>query len=256
MIKYSIVTINYKTAAKVAHLYDSLQKHLASGSYEFILLDNNSGSADIELLNKNFDQNKNVHLIPMQQNLGFGGGYAEAIRFAQGEFLVLINPDIVLKSGILESLELVIEQDAKIGIVAPQLENPDGSLQGNARQFPNVFGLLGRRLGKGHELLSPGPVPWVQGSFMMMRRRFFTDILRGFDPRFFLFFEDTDLCRRTWLAGFSVVLLDEARAIHGSERLSGSGLALFRKTFWIHIGSALKYFWKYRGAKAPVVSSQ
>ena len=253
MLKYSIVTINYKTAHRVGALYDSLVTFLDPDSYEFIVLDNNSGAEEINILNKKFDQNKNVHLISMQKNLGFGGGYGEAVRFAQGEFLVLINPDVVLKSDILETLETVIEQEAKAGIVAPQLENPDGSLQGNARQFPNVFNLLGRRLGKGHQLLPAGPVPWVQGSFMMMRRRFFIDILQGFDPRFFLFFEDTDLCRRTWLAGFKVILLDEVRAIHGSERLSGSGFAILRKTFWIHIGSALKYFGKYKHTKPPII---
>ena len=251
MLKYSIVTINYKTAEKVGELYDSLVNFLEPGSYEFILLDNDSGGLEIELLNKKFDQKKDVHLIPLKQNLGFGGGYGEAVRFAQGELLVLINPDIVLTSNILESLENAIELDSQAGIVAPQLESADGSLQGNAREFPRIFDLLRRRLGKTHQLLPAGPVPWVQGSFMMMRRRFFLDVLQGFDTRFFLFFEDTDLCRRTWLAGFKVLLIDKARAIHGTERLSGSGFAIMKKTFWIHIVSTIKYFWKYRGQKLP-----
>ena len=254
MLKYSIVTVNYKTAEKVGELYDSLATYLVPGSYEFILLENNSGEGQNKLLNKKFDQKKEVHLIALKQNLGFGGGYKEAVRFAQGEFLVLINPDIVLTSNILETLEVAIEQDSKVGIVAPQLMNADGSFQGNAREFPKVLDLLCRRLGKVKPRLLPGSVPWVQGSFMMMRRRFFIDVLQGFDARFFLFFEDTDLCRRTWVAGFKVLLLGEATAIHGVERLSGKGFALTRKTFWIHIGSAMKYFWKYRFVKPPNVS--
>lgn len=254
MIKYSIVTINFKTAPQVQDLWNSLEQHLPAESFEFILLDNNSGEAETELLNKFFDQKKQAHFMALQQNLGFGGGYAEAIRFAQGEFLVLINPDVQITAGCLERLEQCLEAQAQVGIAAPQLINPDGSLQANARQWPTLWNLCSKRFGGQTKILPPGPVPWVQGSFIFMRRRFFSDVLQGFDPRFFLFFEDTDLCRRTWLAGFKVWLCDEVQAIHSPDRLSGNDIfrAMRRKTFWIHVHSALKYFWKYKGDKSPL----
>jgi len=256
MIKYSVVTVNYKNSKKVLRLWDTLQAQLPAADFEFILLDNASGDEALALLKKAFDKNPSVHLIPMTRNLGFGGGYAEAVRFAQGEYLVLINPDIELLDNCLEKLATQLEAHGNAGIVAPQLLNPDKTLQQNARHFPHWWQLISRRLGAKKDILPGGPVPWVQGSFMFMRRRFFIDVLTGFDRRFFLFFEDTDLCRRTWLAGFQVLMCSEITAIHGAERLSGNDFlrAMRRKTFWIHLHSAIKYFWKYKGQSLPKVS--
>ncbi len=258
MLKYSIVTINYKTATKVKKLWQSLHEHLNPNQFEFILLDNASGEAEKKDLEAFFAAKTQSHFIPMKKNLGFGGGYAEAVRFARGEYLVLINPDIELLNDCLEQLVGALETHDQAGLVAPQLQNPDGTTQINARPFPTLLGLLKRRMGQSGKLLASGPVPWVQGSFMLMRRRFFLDVLHGFDSRFFLFFEDTDLCRRTWESGFTVRLVGTAKAVHGEKRLSGNDIftAMFRKTFWIHVNSAVKYFWKYRGTKVPVVSSR
>ena len=253
MIKYSVVTVNYKNSQSVIRLWETLQAYIPAAHFEFILLDNASGEAELSQLKKAFKDDQSVHLIAMEKNLGFGGGYAEAVRFSQGEYLVLINPDIELVDNSLSALSAHLESHGNAGIVAPQLLNPDKTLQQNARDFPRWFQLIGRRLGKKKNILPSGPVPWVQGSFMLMRRRFFTDVLQGFDTRFFLFFEDTDLCRRTWLAGFQVLLCSDVKAIHGADRLSGNDLlrAMMRKTFWIHLGSALKYFWKYKFKPLP-----
>ncbi len=78
-----------------------------------------------------------------------------------------------------------------------------------------------------------------------------SDLLRelhGFDERFFLFFEDTDLCRRCWKAGKRVVYFPEAQGTDRKSRLSegGVGALLTKKTARIHLGSAIKYFWKWR----------
>jgi len=80
--------------------------------------------------------------------------------------------------------------------------------------------------------------------------------LGGFDERFFLFFEDTDLCRRMKQAGYSVQLVPDAMMIHSKHRLSERGFWPFKRVFWIHLGSALKYFAKWRkGSKAHASSS-
>jgi GT2 family glycosyltransferase len=81
------------------------------------------------------------------------------------------------------------------------------------------------------------------------------DVLNGFDDRFFLFLEDTDLCRRTWDAGYRVLQVPTVNAFHEQKRLSGEGLfaSMRKKTFWIHVLSVLKYFWKWKGVKKPKV---
>ena len=88
-----------------------------------------------------------------------------------------------------------------------------------------------------------------------MRKSFFEQDLMGFDDRFFLFFEDMDLCRRCWELRKRVVKVKSAEAFHGSDRLSGGGFftAIRKRTFWIHLQSALKYFWKYKFRGKPEV---
>lgn len=89
---------------------------------------------------------------------------------------------------------------------------------------------------------------WIFGPCLMLRKEAL-DKVGGFDERFLLFFEDTDLCRRFKLAGWRIYYLAEAKVIHMDERLSqkSKGLkALQHKTTWIHISSWIKYFWKWR----------
>ena len=93
---------------------------------------------------------------------------------------------------------------------------------------------------------------WAQGSFWVLRRELF-ERMHGFDERFFLFLEDTDFCRRVWHEGLQVLQVCEAIAGHSPNRLSGGNVfkALLRKTFWIHLVSAVRYFWKWKGKKLP-----
>ena len=90
-------------------------------------------------------------------------------------------------------------------------------------------------------------VDWLVGACLLLRTDLFRR-LKGFDERFFLFFEDMDLCRRTKILGKRVVYLPQIKVLDGKERLSGSSIfSLFtRKTTRIHLASAMKYFWKWR----------
>jgi GT2 family glycosyltransferase len=138
--------------------------------------------------------------------------------------------------------------------------NPDGTSQGNARKFPSLGALFQRRFSGRSESLNetkllsePIVLDWAHGSFLAFRREFFMKKLEGFDEHFFLFFEDTDICRRSLELGKRILQLPQATILHSSERLSGGNflVAVFKKTFWIHVASAFKYFWKYRGKKLP-----
>lgn len=261
----SVITINYGGSKNVAALWQSIQEHAADLDYEFIVVDNASPHNDASVLDEMF-VGTDVHVIKLNQNLGFGGGYGEGVKFARGEYLAIINPDIELQAGCLQALVLALKTEKKAGLVAPRLLNPDGQAQQNARHWPTPWVMFGRRLttkfqwaydceADWYTAKDPVPVDWVQGSFMCLRRSNFVDDLGGFDARFFLFLEDTDLCRRLWSAGQRVLLVPSAQAVHGEHRLSGGSLwqAWRKKTFWIHLSSAMKYFWKYRGQTLPEI---
>ncbi len=267
MPKFSIITINYGHSEKIAALWESLQKKSPKDDFEFIAVDNASPKDDGEALKSLLRDQPNAHTILLNKNLGFGGGYGEGIKFASGEYVGIINPDIEVKENCLEELVKALEDNSDAAITVPILENPDGTLQQNARKFPSLKVMFGRRLSfkfkkaydtdpVWYESKDPVAIDWAQGSFLFMKRDFFEHKLKGFDSRFFLFLEDTDLCRRTWIMGKKVLLVPTARATHGIERLSGNDFwhAVRKKTFWIHVMSAAKYFLKYAFKKKPKVS--
>jgi hypothetical protein len=100
-----------------------------------------------------------------------------------------------------------------------------------------------------------GAVDWVLGAAMLVRRAAVKEV-GLMDERFFMYFEDTDWCRRFWEKGWSVIYLPEATMHHYHGRLSRKtgGLAdlFFNKYTWIHISSAVKYFWKWRDKRSTI----
>lgn len=255
-IKISLITVHYKCEKKVAQLCHSLIKHPPKDNWELIIVDNNSGEKSLKQLKKLLPSDPHLHLIPLQKNEGFGKGNESGVDFARGEILVFINPDIKVRPHTLDILKKHLTSHSRIGIVTPTLTTEKGKPLPNAWDFPSFWGLLKKRLRKPQKIKespkNPFPVDWAQGSFLMMHKKFFLD-LGGFDPRFFLFLEDTDLCRRSWEKGFSVIKVPTAQAFHEEKRLSGEDLlsSMKKKTFWIHVHSAFKYFWKWRGQKVP-----
>ena len=249
----SILTVNFGSANRIKELWKSLQKFPPHVEWEWVIVDNPTKKGDDgAALRTFFASEKRVHVVQLVSNLGYGGGNAEGFRFCRGEFLAILNPDTLVQKGTLDTLLSVLRSEKKAGIVVPVLTTHDGKILENAREFPSFLGLIKRRL-FGSQILSSIPqgnvreIEWAQGSFWVLRRALF-ETLNGFDSRFFLFLEDTDFCRRVWQAGFRVLQVPTAVAGHSPNRLSGGNIfnAIFRKTFWIHLASAVKYFVKWR----------
>jgi len=245
IMKLSIITVNFGHSKKIEKLLESVKNNPPSADFEFIVVDNDSPNndwANVEELCKTLD---NCHVIKIAENRGFGAGNNEAAKFAKGEFLAFVNPDILVEKKCFDELLKVFE-DGNIGISSPSLVNPDGSKQISARKFPTLAELFYRRFLNNKESESQEFPDWVHGSFMVMKKSLFEKI-GGFDDRFFLFFEDTDLCHRVWEQKLRVALVKNARAVHNDKRLSGKdAYSVFNKYFWIHALSAVKYFLKWR----------
>lgn len=227
---------------------------------EIIVIDNNPSAGFGNMLVREFPE---VRYVPLVRNKGFGAAMNEGLRRARGETVFIFNPDLAPHSGSFETLHAKLLSDDSIGILAPQLQNPDGTLQYSAFLHPTLLIPLLRRTAMGktcwgikrlakfqlrtrlHEPLVD--VGWVMGSAMLARRE---DMLTlgGFDEDFFMYYEDADLCRRMQKMGKRVVYFSGAHMVHYHRRASADGSflrQLVNKYTWWHTRSAFLYAIKH-----------
>jgi hypothetical protein len=258
----SVVVLNFRSPRDTLNCTQALLKQTIAEQMEILITDNKSEDESIGLIRAQFGNEPKVHIIEQRENLGYGRGNNAAARFAHGEYILILNPDNTLPINALEQMLQYLQAHDDVGIVGPALFHPDGSIRPSARRFPTILDLLRKRLSpekwqeaytrerEEQDKQGAVEVDWLVGACLLMRTEFFRK-LRGFDERFFLFFEDIDLCRRTKALGKKVVYLPCVRVLDQKARLSGNNLfAIFtKKTTRIHAASAVKYFWKWRGAK-------
>lgn len=150
-----------------------------------------------------------IRVMRNAQPRGFGANHNAAFQKSRGEFFFVVNPDVRLRG---DPIPALIEQlrDSAIGAVAPRVINTAGALEDSARRFPTPASILAKTLGVGR---SGGPdypakasieVDWIAGMFMGFRRSVFADV-GGFDERYFLYYEDVDLCARLRAASSALV---------------------------------------------------
>lgn len=174
---------------------------------------------------------------------GFGANHNAAFATSTAPFFVVVNPDIRLHEFALDDL-LTTAAALSVGVAAPIVYSSDGQLQDSARYFPTVGRLVRRKIGgsAGADYaigLTPLDVDWVAGMFMVFRREVYA-ALQGFDDRYFMYFEDVDLCRRLHRTGLRVILQPRARVVHDAQRASRRKLKYF---LW-HFSSACRYLLK------------
>jgi hypothetical protein len=257
----SAVILNYRTPQPAVRCTHALLRQTIGDKIEILLIDNHSNDDSIGVLRTRFRQEPRVRIIEVPTNRGYGGGNNYAIRRAVGEYLFIINPDNELQPDGLRKMVAALEADPSIGLLAPRLVYDDGTLRDSHRRFPRMFDVFVKRtpfqrffqrrldhyLQRDRDPSVAQDTDWVHGACLLLRREFFLS-LGGFDERFFLFFEDTDLCRRVWQTGKRVVYFPAVSAKDSKVRLSEGGLfSLFtKKVNREHVVSAFKYFWKWR----------
>ncbi|NQU77313.1 glycosyltransferase family 2 protein [Candidatus Falkowbacteria bacterium] len=255
----SIIILNYKSKGLVKYCLKNIATLNLDFDYEIIVIDNDSRDNCLALVEQEFGASPKVKTIQSNKNLGMGAGNNLGIRKAQGKYILVLNPDIIILKGTLEKMISFLESDDKAGIVAPKLKNPNNTIQTSAFRFPNFWRPLYRRtpLGKtkwgqkklNHFLIidwdkkSSRTVDWALGACLLFRKKDLDEI-GLFDERFFLFFEDTDLCRRYKNSGREVWYLHDAPMIHYPHRLSAK--KLFSSPVRAHLISQVKYFLKWR----------
>ncbi len=199
-------------------------------------------------------------------DFGFGRSNNRGVQEAKGQYLVLLNPDTVISDeNFFDNLKIFLDENPQAGLVAPRIHSFDGELQETCRRFPPWFLPFMQRTSFGetkagqrcaekflmrdYDHKKARMVDWVQGSAMCISKPLF-DELSGFDDRFWMYFEDIDLCRRVWETGHPVYYVPAIHIRHAYGKASAS-----RKNFiWnvltnvmahAHIVSWLKYEWKW-----------
>ncbi len=263
----SIIIVNYKTRGMVKQGLKSLRRAGIRLNYEVLVVDNASFDGLPELVREEFPETR---LIALEKNVGFAAGNNLAIKKAKGKYVFVLNPDALVPSGTIEALYAYMEAHPKIGVLGPKLVRPDGTRQESAHRFPTPWIPIYRRtpLGKTARarneidryflrdvnFTEPTEVDWIEGAAMCVRRAAIDEV-GLFDERYFVYFEDTDWCRRFWMKQWSVVYHPGIEVIHYHRRESADVLWFLapfaNKVSRIHIASAVKYFLKWRGLPSP-----
>ena len=244
----SIIIVTHNSAASLGATLDSLSNGCRGRSHECIVVDNGSRDGTTALL----ESKSGVHLLSLQHNSGFASACNRGAEKAEGEFILFLNPDVILDIGSIDSMVVFLKSRPGVGLVAPRLRNSDGSFQPSCRRFPTPFNILfsrgsflGRHLSQFAYTLpdcaDASEVPAVAGAALLIKRTTFQEI-GGFDERFFLYMEDTDLCLQLCQRGLKSWYIPAAGAVHGWGRGSSSG-RLFR--LWHHHLSTWRYFLKH-----------
>jgi N-acetylglucosaminyl-diphospho-decaprenol L-rhamnosyltransferase len=260
----SILIVTYNSRPLIGTLLNGLARQLDGLNAEVVLVDNAShdGTADAVA-----EHHPWVRLVRSAQNLGFAAGNNLAARHATGRVLLLLNPDALPARGCVARGLALMDSDPDVGLAGARLLADDGATQPSARMFPSLmqeaivlsglaarfpksrwFGRLDRTWA---DPASAAPVDWVPGAFALVRRDLF-DQLGGFDERFFLYYEEVDLCRRIHAAGYRVQYWPELRVQHigGVSARTVAGATVARSgsqlTLW-RARSGLLYYRKNHG---------
>lgn len=171
---------------------------------------------------------------------GFGANHNAAYAQSRGKCFAIVNPDIRFQSLLLDPLLKTIAIEG-VGACGPAVYSSDEKLEDSARNFPTVWSFFKRKFlrTKSPDYVwqqTPIQVDWLAGMFVVFNREAFEKI-GGFDERYFMYLEDTDICRRLSLAGWRVLLQPSSKVIHDAQRSSRRSL---QHLFW-HLGSAFRF---------------
>lgn len=267
----SIIITSYKKPELLELCISSIVKNIEQSiEYEIIVADSETEEGTADLMKNKFPK---VIFLANKKNQGFGRLVNQGINKSKGEFLFIINHDIIIKGRAIQLLLEFIKTNKTIGLVAPKLINFDGRVQLSAFRFYSLKTIIYRRTFFGKFVFAKKyldkfllrdkisekkiiEVDWVMGSAMMVSRVAMKKVGK-FDENFFMYFEDVDWCRRFWENKYKVVYNPTITVAHYHGKASGNDnvvqAILLNKYTRIHIRSALIYFWKYFGRKNPHV---
>lgn len=246
----SVVLVSYNAGSVLREALQSLADDLAGCEWEAVVVDNAS-SDDSRAVAAGCSPR--VRVLANQANVGFARGVNQGVAATSAPLVLIMNPDCRLVAGAFGEMKQELEREAATAIVAPRILNADGTVQGNARGDPDMLtGIFGRtallrRLLPGLAVSrrnvvddadgSARTVDWVSGACMLARRDPLAEV-GGFDERYFLYWEDADLCRRLRARGYIVRYAPAATAVHqgghSSRGVRASAVRAFHDSAYLY----------------------
>lgn len=260
IVDVSVVLVSFNTAPLLPRCIGALRAASAGLRVQTIVVDNASSDGSVALL-RGADY-ADVELIVSPVNVGFGRANNLALPRCRGRTILLLNTDAFVDAQALRAALAYLDAHPRAGVVGARLAGRDGAPQPACRSFPtplNTFLMLTglERFVPRARLIDPPLLDpdaatecdWVPGCFMLLRREVVQRV-GLFDPRFFLYAEEVDLCRRVKAAGWTVVYVPQARVVHWggeSARALGPLARASRQVSALQLESEWLYFRKHHG---------
>lgn len=252
----SIIIINYNTAKWLGPCLTSIKKYCDARNFEIIVVDNNSSQRDFEIVLQQFPE---VHFIQSQQNIGFAAACNLAIKSAKGHFYLFLNPDTILHNNAIQYFTEFWHtnvQRLSIGCLGAFLQDsaalPIHSFGYFPKMSPTIFNKIKSTFrvntspkfeNTDHQILYK-QVEYITGANLFLSKNNF-DLVGGFDERFFMYFEETDLQYRLFKKGYKSYLISQPKIEHFQGASSINQNTLLRV---LYFNSLLTYFKKHSSA--------
>ncbi len=259
-MKLSIIILCWNDRKVIADCLESIFANAHSTEFEVIVSDNGSTDGSIEYIRTTHPQ---VLLIENGRNLRFAKANNVGIRASGGEYALILNPDTLIHQGTLDTLVSSADRHPEVGAFGCRVLNSDGSYQLSARPFYTlrsewITALYLRALGRlsgwfrsdryiGWDGATQRKVDWLTGCFILVRSGLLKSI-GGFDEQFFYYYEDLDLCRRIWQAGYPILYIPSVTITH----LGGQSTKTRFSPLAFQLDSQVTrylYFYKYCGTR-------
>jgi len=220
----SVIIVAWNVKDLLRQCLSSLWQTQQDIDFEVIVIDNASSDGTVEMVEKDFPQ---VKLIANQQNKGFAVACRQGAEIANGDYLLFLNDDTQVFDHILDKTVNYLKQHPQIAVLGCKILNPDGSLQPSVRKLPTLFDqlvvlsklhnffprLLAGYLQLDFNYQKTQAVEQVMGAYFLTPRIVWQK-LGGFDPNFYLWFEEVDYCARAKQEGLDIIYFPEAKIVH------------------------------------------
>jgi GT2 family glycosyltransferase len=248
----SVVIVNWNTRQFLLDCIASMRSATTRTSTEIIVVDNASHDGSQQALREAYPD---VKLIENSENLGFAKANNIGFADAQGRAFCIVNTDVIALDGVIDRLWEYVDTHPNVGMVGPRTLNRDMEIRRNCRRFPALSNALGdylwlKRLLPRSERFQGRALPLetyqhthdaevLSGCFLMVRRDAIEQV-GALDEDFFFYGEDTDWCKRFHDAGWGIVYLPQAEAIH----FGGGSTAAYPVKYYLTMEKADLLYWQ------------